>query len=165
MYKFRVRLLLPYEGLVGVVRAAAADYPALELVASVATLDDAVAQAVEAEQEQFDAVVSRGDTMLMIRAAVSIPVFAIEVSGLDLLRAIHLAESYSRKWVFLGFPLIMRQAQELCAMLHNDASVHIIHSIAECEAEIGKLQQDGYSMIVGDSTTVAGPLNSAYTAS
>lgn len=155
MKTFKIRLLLPYEGLTEVVRSVAADYPLLELVSSVATLDDAVSQAIEAEKAQFDAIISRGDTMAMIRDAVSIPVFNIEVSGLDFIRVITLAESYSRKWAFLGFPYIMQQAHDLCEMLHNDVSVNIIHSITECEAQIQKLLRDGYTMIVGDATTVS----------
>ena len=155
MKTFKVRLLLPYEGLTEVVRSVAADYPLLELVSSVATLDDAVSQAIEAEKAQFDAIISRGDTMAMIRDAVSIPVFNIEVSGLDFIRAITLAESYSRKWAFLGFPYIMQQAHDLCEMLHNDVSVNIIHSITECETQIQRLLHDGYTMIVGDATTVS----------
>ena len=155
MKTFKVRLLLPYEGLTEVVRSVAADYPLLELVSSVATLDDAVSQAIEAERAQFDAIISRGDTMVMIRDAVSIPVFNIEVSGLDFIRAITLAESYSRKWAFLGFPYIMQQAHDLCEMLRNDVSVNIIHSITECETQIQRLLHDGYTMIVGDATTVS----------
>lgn len=155
MKSFKVRLLLPYEGLIEVVRSVSADYPLLELVSSVATLDVAVSQAIEAEKAQFDAIISRGDTMAMIRDSVSIPVFNIEVSGLDFIRAITLAESYSRKWAFLGFPYIMQQAKNLCEMLHNDASVNIIHSITECEAQIQRLVRDGYTMIVGDAVTVS----------
>jgi len=155
MQKFKVRLLLPYDGLVDVVHSLANQFPRLDLVASVATLDDAVIQAIEAEKDQYDAIISRGDTMLMIREAVSLPVFNIEVSGMDFLRAITLAESYSRKWTFLGFPHIMQEARNLCAMLHNDASVNIIHSLSECETEIQRLHREGYTMIVGDARTVS----------
>lgn len=155
MKKYRVRLLVPYTGLVENIISVSSDYPHLDLQVSAATLDEAVRLAVDAEQEGFDLIVSRGDTMLMIRKAVSIPVFGIDVTGEDLLRVISLADSYSGKWTFLGFPLIMNQAKSLCSTLHRHTSVHIIADVEECESKILSLKKEGYSLVVGDAVTVA----------
>lgn len=154
MKKFKVRLLVPYIGLMENIISISADYPTLDLQVSVATLDTAVRLAIDAEQNNFDMIVSRGDTMSMIRNTVSIPVFNIDITGDDLLRVISLTETYSGKWTFLGFPLIMEQAASLCSTLRNNASVHIIHSYSECETKIQALREEGYSLIVGDAVTV-----------
>lgn len=155
MKKYRVRLLVPYTGLMENIISIASDYPQLDLQVSTATLDEAVRLAIDAEQDGFDLIVSRGDTMLMIRKAVSIPVFGIDVTGEDLLRVISLADSYSGKWTFLGFPHIMNQARSICSTLRRHTSIQIISSPSECESKILSLKKEGYSLIVGDAVTVS----------
>lgn len=137
MKKYRVRVILPYSGLLNTVKELSSEYPLLELdTICIANIEPAVQMAKEAENNHYDAILARGDTTTAIKKAVSIPTFNIEVTGLDIIRVFPLTESYSKKWAFVGFPSIMNTVHSMYMALHNEASIRIVNSIAECDAAI-----------------------------
>ena len=154
MKKYRIKVIDPYRGLLNTVKELSSEYPLLEFDTScIPNIEPAVQMAKEAESNRYDAILARGDTTTAIKKAVSIPVFNIEVTGLDIIRVFPLTESYSKKWAFVGFPTIMNTVHSMYMALHNEATIRIVNSIAECDTAIRELRKDGCSMIVGDAST------------
>ncbi len=154
MRKYRIKVIVPYSGLINTVKELSPLYPLLELeTVCIPNIEPAVQIAKEAENNHYDAILSRGDTTFAIKKAVSIPAFNIEVTGLDIIRVFPLTESYSKKWAFVGFPSIMNTVHSMYMALHNEATIRIVNTTSECDTALKELRKDGYSMIVGDAST------------
>lgn len=112
--KIRVLGIAPYEGMCTAMKNVAEDHPQLHLDAFVGDLDAGVELVRRYEPEGYDVIVSRGGTAEMIARITELPVVSIPISVYDILRAIKMAENYSKLYAIVGFPTITEPAHTLC---------------------------------------------------
>lgn len=148
-----VLAVAPYDALrVSLERLAAASFPQVSLTAVTADLEEGVA-AVKSAAAEYDCIISRGGTAQLIRGVTDVPVVDIGVSVYDVLRAIHLAESYTDKYAIVGFPNITGPAHILCDLLRYDVDILTVRSRAEVGHTLSRLREGGYRMVICDESS------------
>lgn len=149
----KVMLIAPYQGMANVMKNMALPRE-LDISVKVANLNDGVNLAIEAEQQGYDFIISRGGTATLIEQAVSIPVIHIDITGYDILRIFTMITGIDTKVALVGFPNISEGAATICSILEYDVKLVTIDSQEEVEDALWKLKSEGYPVVIGDVVTV-----------
>lgn len=145
--------IAPYEGMKTAMERAAEACPSIELEVFTADLEEGTAIVQNMQGNAYDCIISRGGTAELIRRITDVPVIEIKLSVYDVLRAIKLAENYSRRYAIVGFPSITEPAHTLCDLLHYDLDIITVHNTEEVSATLTRLRQEEYHMVVSDMVT------------
>ena len=97
--KIKVLVIAPSEAIKDSFLEISKQFPELELTVKVANLANAV-PLVKSAASQFDLIVARGETAIIIKKTVSTPVVEIPISGPDILSAITQAEQLKMPLVY-----------------------------------------------------------------
>lgn len=151
--KARVLGIAPYEGMKTAMERAAESYPDLWLEVYTGDLEQGVDIVRNAPPDRYDCIISRGGTAEMIRSVTTTPVVEIALSVYDVLRAIKLAENYSKLYAIVGYPSITEPAHTLCDLLRYELDILTVHSPEEVHTTLARLRQGGYRMVVSDMVT------------
>ncbi len=144
----RILGIAPYEGLRTVMDRVAEDFPEIQLESHVGDLDAGVSIVSERLGDRFDIIISRGGTADLIQKSTSIPVVSIKVSVYDILRAIKMAENYSKLYAIVGYPSLTEPAHTLCDLLAKDVDILTVHNEEEILDTLDRLKLGGYRMII-----------------
>lgn len=157
MRGIKLLAVLPYEGLRELMLSHAAVFPEIQLTAIVSDRLSAVkAVSDRLSRESYDMVISRGGTAELLRKEIKdVTILDIPVGFDDIFRAVLLAQNYREKFAIVSFPSIAESAKNLCDMLHYDNDVFTICSETESKECLVELREKGYTMIIGDVTTVS----------
>lgn len=152
--RIKVKVIAPYEGLSETVAAVSNSYrDRLDIDVVVGDLKSGLLYAKNAEREGADAIVSRGGTAEMIKKEIDIPVFAIQVSGYDYMRAIKLAGNIRGLRALVGFQYITERAHSVNELLGTDIDIFTVLDQEEIEPLLNKLMERGYELVIGDAAT------------
>lgn len=151
--KKKVMLIAPYQGLANIVNDMELP-PELDVVVKVGNLDEGARLASEAEQQNYDFIISRGGTATKIEALVSIPVVHIDITGYDILRIFTMITGIDTKVALVGFSNILERAATICSILEYDVNLITIKSQEEVEKTLYDLKMQGYSVVIGDVVTI-----------
>lgn len=149
----RILGIAPYEDMRTDMEKIGADYPQIHLDVYTGDMEEGVLIVKRSAPESYDAIISRGGTAKLIRQVTSIPVVSIQLSVYDVLRAIRMAESYSKVYAVVGFPDITEPAHILCDLLRYNTDIITVHSAEEAAASLSQLKAAGCSMVVCDVIT------------
>lgn len=150
---FRILAIAPYEGMRTEMLRVAEEYPDVQLEVYIGDMEEGVALVKDHQDEDFDIIISRGGTAEMIRAVSTIPVVAVQLSVYDILRAIKMAENYTKLYAIVGFPDITGPAHILCDLLRLEVDIITIHSADEVDNTLERLKLGDYKMVIGDMIT------------
>ncbi|MEK4305580.1 sigma-54-dependent Fis family transcriptional regulator [Oceanobacillus sp. FSL K6-0251] len=150
----KVLVIVPYEGLLEMMKEVSQEVEDIELQVELGNLSEGVAIAKNAENEGYHVIVSRGGTASMIQEAVSIPVIDIQVSGYDVLRILTLVKGFSGKAAIVGFSNITQGAATISELLDLDIKTLTITRDSEVKEKLLELSKDGYEVVIGDVVTV-----------
>lgn len=150
---YRILGIAPYEGMKTEMQRVAEEYPDIQLEVYTGDMEEGVAIVREHQDEDFDIVVSRGGTAELIREVSKIPVVAVRPSVYDILRAIKMAENYTKLYAIVGFPDITGPAHTLCDLLRLEVDIITIHSADEVDNTLERLKLGDYKMVIGDMIT------------
>lgn len=155
MVETRTRILgiAPYEGMHTAMERAAQTYPNIQMDVYTGDLDEGVAIVKRMPPNAYDCIISRGGTAVLIRQVTDLPVVEIHLSVYDVLRAMKLAENYSKLYAIVGFPNITEPAHTLCDLLGCHLDILTVHSADEVTRTLEQLKQSGYRMVVCDMVT------------
>ncbi len=151
--KIRILGIAPYDGMHTIMENAAQAYPNIQLDIHTGDLEEGQAIVAQMPTNTYDCIISRGGTATLIRKITDLPVIEIQISVYDVLRAIKLAENYSRRYAIVGFPNVTEPAHTLCSLLGLKLDIHTVHSAEEANITLTKLQQEDYHMVVCDMVT------------
>lgn len=152
---FPIRLLAiaPYEAMTAALLRAAEAFPGVRLEAYTGDLQEGVEIVRGLDISRFDAVLSRGGTADLIRAAVDLPVIEIPVSVYDVLRTIKLSENYTDRIAIVGFPGVTGNAHTLCNLLRKEIPIRTVHDSQGAERALDKLRSEGIHTVISDMVT------------
>lgn len=151
--KKKVMFIAPYQGLANIVNNM--ELPTeLDVDVKVGNLDEGAKLASEAEEKDYDFIISRGGTATKIEQTVSIPVIHIDITGYDILRIFAMITGIDTKVALVGFPNISEGAATICSILEYDVNLITIKSQEEVEKTLYELKEAGYSVVIGDVVTV-----------
>lgn len=96
-------------------------------------------------------VISRGGTASLLRQNLHIPVFEIDVSGYDLLRAIHPHAVKNRKIAVIGYGNVINGAKSLAEIMDIDLGFFPVTEEKNIETVVREARNWGGQVIVGDT--------------
>lgn len=118
-------------------------------------LSDSVKALRQKNQDNIiDVIITRGGTALKMKEEFNIPVIEVEVTILDILKAIEKAKNCGRRIGVIGFPNIICNISSLSDFLNVDIVEVQINSIQESTEAVKKASQLGVDVIVGDRIAV-----------
>ena len=131
------------------------------IIIKIGDLEEGARQAVELEeQEAIDVVISRGGTAIAIKKKVTnLPVVEVQISGFDLIRALHHARKETNKVAVVGFYPFTYGIKGLGDIMNIDIEILTLkenwyeHTLY-VEKKLKEIKKQGYNWIVGDNISV-----------
>lgn len=151
--KVNILGIAPYEGMQTIMQNLAHDRTDLTLTTFVGDLQKGVDIVTNSLPDEYDVIISRGGTAEMIHTITHLPVIEITLSVYDILRAIKLAENYSKRYAIVGFPAITKPAKLLCDLLRYDIDIYTVKNEEDVTRSLLDLKKNGYHMVLSDMIT------------
>lgn len=102
----------------------------------------------------IDAIITRGGTAIKLKEEFNIPIIEIEVTILDILKAIEKAKFYGKRIGVIGFPNVICNISSLSTFMDVDIIEITINNVKECTNAVKKASELGVEVIVGDRIAV-----------
>ena len=147
--KPRILAIAPYEGLRKVMEKVAIAKTDMDITVEMGDLEIGLAIAKKGAGE-YDAVVSRGGTAILIAKETDMPVIEIPLSSSDLLYSIKLAQGYNEKMAIAGYTNITVPAKELCDVLGYNIDIFTIDNRISALDCLQKAINQGCHVIISD---------------
>lgn len=116
----------------------------------VGNLTEGIKLAGRLERSGIDAIITRGGTALLIERAVQIPVIRIEVSTVDIIRALIKARGFGQTIAVIGFRNVIYGIEEIAELLEIEVIPIEIESETEIESKLKSAVKEGIEVVVGD---------------
>ncbi|MGE4413103.1 MAG: PrpR N-terminal domain-containing protein, partial [Candidatus Caldatribacteriota bacterium] len=101
--KYNVGLIAPYRELADLFAEVCREFNK-KITIKIGDLEEGVKQAKELEKQGVEVIISRGGTAIALEQEFSdIPVVRIQISGFDIIRAIHKIKKETNKIAIIGF--------------------------------------------------------------
>ena len=110
-----------------------------------------VQAAREMQLEGVEVIVSRGGTALSIAEAVDVPVVSIQVTGFDILRALHVARQFGDRIGVVGFKEIIYGTDSIQDILGVPLTLMYIEREQDAEGTIRAAVARGIGVVIGDA--------------
>ena len=131
------------------------------IIVKIGDLEEGARQAVELEEQGvIDVLISRGGTAIAIKKKVTnLPVVEVQVSGFDLIRALHQARKETNKVAVVGFYPFTYGIKGLGDIMNIDIEIFTLkenwyeHTLY-VEKKLEEIKKQGYNWIVGDNISV-----------
>jgi len=107
----KVLIIAPYEGLKELVNTISPGFPDMEVSIEDGNMHQGLRFLKLYEKEQYDVILSRGETAALLRKQTDIPVLDIGISSFDIMHAILLSKNFSGKAALIAFPSIAEAAR------------------------------------------------------
>lgn len=108
----------------------------------------------QAAAQGVDALVSRGGTALLIAQEIKVPVVPIQVSALDIMRALKKLGRHYGPIGVVGFWNVIYECADLGELLDVDLRPVTLESIEEAPERLAVLLRGGVRVIIGDHNSV-----------
>lgn len=154
MEKIKMLVIAPYEGLKEVVNNVAKKNSKFEITAVVGNLETGVNAVLNAAEQSYDMIMSRGGTTEVIEKSTLIPVINIDISGNDFSRTIAFTKNISKKSAVVGFSKITTGAFAARELLKSNIDIFTINSEQELVKKLEELRKSDYRVVVGDVITI-----------
>ena len=109
----------------------------------------------EISDNQAQIVISRGGTASLLRQRISLPVFEIDVTGFDLLRAIYPHAAEKKKIAVIGYENVISGAKGIAEITKTDLGYFLITENSHIESIVKEADLWGADVIVGDTVSVS----------
>ncbi|PKM51631.1 MAG: hypothetical protein CVV02_05000 [Firmicutes bacterium HGW-Firmicutes-7] len=153
MRKIKILAIAPYAGLRDLINDISQERDDVEIHSYISDMHDGLMLAKELEHKGYDVILSRAGTAELIRKESKLPVIDINLSLLDMMRSIKLAQNYSGKFAIVGYNTITKIAKQICELLQYDIEIKTINNMEEIEKTLLALKDGGIGLIVGDVIT------------
>lgn len=152
--KAKILFVAPFAGLAKlaqeVVDERFADYGHLIHVVK-GDLQECMAIVKQAVEDGAEVIVSRGGTATLIEKNVNIPIVHIQVTVMDVLRALKQDGNYPEKIGIAGFENVIYGCEDLATLLGITFVEIVLQNEAEAQEKIALAARNGVELIVGDA--------------
>jgi len=132
-----------------------------KIIIKIGDLEEGVRQAVELEKQGvIDVIISRGGTAIAIKKKIlDIPVVEVQVSGFDLIRALHQVRKESNKVAVVGFYPFTYGIRGLGEIMNLDIKILTLKENwyirpFHIREKLKEVKKQGYNWVVGDNISV-----------
>lgn len=113
-----------------------------------------LAHAKRVVAQGVDAVVSRGGTALLLAQEINVPVVSVQVSALDIIRALKKLGRYHGVVGVVGFWNVIYECADLRDLLDVNLRPVTLKCMEETPQRLAELRNSGVSAIIGDHNSV-----------
>lgn len=154
----RLLAIAPYESMKILMLEAVKEFEDIDLNVFVGDLGQGLLLAKHNFYNDYDMIISRGGTASMLQSQLRRPIIEIEISPLDILRAMKIGETISHNYAIIGFPNITENAQIICQIMESKIDIFSINNTNEVENILLNISQKGSHAILCDmcAYTIAG---------
>lgn len=153
MRKLKILAIAPYAGLRDLINEVSTERSDVEVHSYISDMHDGLLLAKELEHKGYDLILSRGGTAELIRNHSKIPVIDINLSLLDMMRAIKRAQNYSGTFAIVGYSPITKIAKQISELFQYNLQVKTISNVNKIDETLIALKESGISLIVCDVIT------------
>ena len=150
MDRIRVLGIAPYEGLKKIMTRVAEEYPQIELTTFIGDLEQGLEIAKRHFHNNYDAVISRGMTAELLKQ-LSIPVIGIEMTIVDILSVLRLADPNGKSIAVVCYFDITNITKQLCDALGYKIDVYPLQSSSDATEVLRICQERRYEVILCDA--------------
>lgn len=154
MRKMQILVIAPYSGLKEVFLTVSKEYENVEISVREGNLTEGLEIANDIGNQNYDVIISRGGTTMLIARKIEKPVVDLKISAFDMLRIIKITENFSGKMAIVGFPNIANCAHLVSELLNYPIDIFTINTQDEVERCLSRLRGEGYQLIIGDVVTL-----------
>lgn len=151
--KLRLLGIAPYESMRSLMLEVAQEYEEIELTVFVGDLQQGVEMARLNFYNDYDAIISRGGTAVLLRERLELPVIEIPILPQDIIRAMSLAQNMPQPYTIVGFPNVTANAAILCQLIQYQLDICTIQNESEVEQVLLSTLAKGTRTILCDKIT------------
>ncbi|MFL8888421.1 sigma-54-dependent Fis family transcriptional regulator [Helcococcus kunzii] len=151
--KYKILVFAPYQELSDTIKLVGSDIDDVELTIYNADLSEATKILSQLNENDFDAIISRGGTADLLKTVTSLPVIDISISLYDILKSIKLAQNYTDRFVIIAHKSITEEAHLLCDILDYKIQIYTIKNEKEASEVLNMVKKEKYDLILCDSIT------------
>ena len=156
--KIRILVIAPYESMKNLMLDIIKEFDDIDLTVFVGDLMQGLLLAQHNFYSNYDVIISRGGTASMLKKQLNRPIVEIEISPLDILRAMKMGENISDRYAVIGFPNITKDAKNICQIMDIPIDIYSINDVSEVEDILCEISDKGVHAILCDmcAFTIAG---------
>lgn len=150
MEKTRILAIAPYHDFLDITQQVAVEFPDILLDSYAGNLDTALEFIQSRSVEDYDVVISRGGTAKKLRESTSLMVVETEVSAVDMLRSIKMAEATRKPFAVVGYENIIASARTIVQILNlSNVTIREVtqETIIPC---LHELARQNIQLVIGD---------------
>ena len=148
--KVSILAIAPYEGMKLLLKEVSKRFEDVKLDVFVGDLEAGLLIASRNFYNDYDIIISRGGTASMLKKRLNVPIIEIEISPLDILRAMKISENISDDYAIIGFPNITNNVQVICQIMELNIDIYSINSSDEVEDILKQVREKGTRGILCD---------------
>lgn len=153
MEKIKVLAILPYRKLAQKLDEIIGEFPNIELYTFIGYYKNAIDYTRVFPGKEFDVIISRGGTAEILNDLLQIPIISIDITALDVLRALTEAAACGGRVALISYESICAMGRAICEVLHMDAEVVPLTSVYEIEHLEDLLRDAPYDVVIGGMRT------------
>lgn len=146
----QILIVAPYPGLVKIAEGIKRKRIDVHIDIELGNLKEGVFVAKSKMGKEYDAVISRGGTLLELQKEISIPVIEIKFSTYDMVRIIEMTDDLHTNIAFVGFSNFTKCAEIVCALMNKKAHIITIRNEEEARDVVKQLRGEDVGVIIGD---------------
>ena len=118
MEKIKVLAILPYRKLAQKLDEIIGEFPNIELYTFIGYYKNAIDYTRVFPGKEFDVIISRGGTAEILNDLLQIPIISIDITALDVLRALTEAAACGGRVALISYESICAMGRAICEVLH-----------------------------------------------
>ena len=154
MKRFRILIIAPYLSFQETAAPVIQEFPTVDF--EMHTGDELTAISIfnSYPPNAFDAIITRGAIAAILRQFTSVPVVEVDVSLLDILRAINQPGFSDQRVAVVGYSSIINSVKKVFEVLQlKNTEIYEVR-YAEVKERVAELADRGFSLIIGDVPSV-----------
>lgn len=151
--KMKVLFISPFENMRDAILRIGSIYPEIDLTVAIGNEAGGKQIAEERYSQNFDCIISRGNTATMIRQSVSVPVIDVKVTLHDVLESLGDVVQVPARIAAVGYSSIVSGMGYLNRFLPFDMKVYGFEHLDQLEDVFRQLQEESIRVIVCDTIT------------
>lgn len=154
MKRFRILIIAPYLSFQETAAPVIQEFPTVDFEMHTGDEFTAISIFNSYPPNAFDAIITRGAIAAILRQFTSVPVVEVDVSLLDILRAINQPGFSDQRVAVVGYSSIINSVKKVFEVLQLKNTVIYEVRYAEVKERVAELADRGFSLIIGDVPSV-----------
>ena len=154
MKRFRILIIAPYLSFQETAAPVIQEFPTVDFEMHTGDEFTAISIFNSYPPNAFDAIITRGAIAAILRQFTSVPVVEVDVSLLDILRAINQPGFSDQRVAVVGYSSIINSVKKVFEVLQlKNTEIYEVR-YAEVKERVAELADRGFSLVIGDVPSV-----------